>query len=181
MASTPLPNLVLRLMKLALVLTLVGAFSTVVFGMAVKQMNQEVRELKNFVEISKDVQPNFEQSLELYTQQTKEIIQFLSSLRPDGEEEYILFISTVEALAQDLSLDIDLESIEVEEENEGSVLSYQVSFNGSWSQLADFLEGLEDLPYFIRVKNVEYQAFNPALQVESNLPNIRLTLDLYVQ
>ena len=179
MTQTPLPNLVQRILNITLLFSLISAFTIFVMGHSVYTMNEEVKVLKNFIEISKDVQPNFEQSLVAYTQDTEHLIEFLLALRPDSEAEVITFISTVEGIGQTLHLDLNLESVDANEESEENTLSYQLEFYGTREQLNDFLSALEDLPYFIRIYELEFRTFNPSDTDSSS--NIRLTLDLYVQ
>lgn len=179
MTLPPLPNPVQRILNITLLFSLLGAFAVFMMGHSVGIINEEVKALKNFIEISKDVQPNFEQSLVAYTQETQHLIAFLLALRPDSEAEVITFISTVEGIGQELHLDLSLESVDADEKNEENTLSYQIGFYGTYEQLNDFLTALEELPYFIRVRELEFQTFEAGNT--KNNPNIHLTLDLYVQ
>lgn len=179
MTLPPLPNPVQRILNITLLFSLLGAFSIFMMGHSVLTINEEVKGLKNFIEISKDVQPNFEQSLVAYTQETQHLIAFLLALRPDSEAEVITFISTVEGIGQALHVDLNLESVDADEESEENTLSYQIGFYGTYEQLNDFLTALEELPYFIRVRELEFQTFDAGNAQKTQ--NIHLTLDLYVQ
>lgn len=153
-----------------------------ILGHSAAAIHEDVKELNEFLMISKDAKPNFEQSLKLYTDNTKEVIEYLLSLRPNEEEEFIGFIGKVEEIGQSLSLNINLESVEPAgktdlTETPEKTLTYKISFYGSTTNLNEFLKALESLPYFIKIENIIFKSF----QYEKNLPNIELTLKLYIK
>ncbi|MFA4814487.1 MAG: hypothetical protein WC924_02690 [Candidatus Gracilibacteria bacterium] len=145
-------------------------------------MDLEVLEI--FLSNAADVRPNFEKSLNLYTQGVQDAINYVQTLRPDSEEEeYIEFISSVESIGQRLSLDVNLESLESPKpDNLGKTLRYQINFFGGQGDLLAFLKELEALPYYVRVEKIQYESleFIDAPQTKLN-QNITLTIQLYVR
>lgn len=169
---------------MAMLLILVGTFATLVLGQAVRNTHRDIKTLQAFMVSAENVQPNFERSLTVYTQETQHVIDFLISVRPDTEQEYITFIANVEEIGQELSLNIDLESREalVAADSNENTLDYVIQFYGSYSNLTDFLSELEALPYFIKVDQVDFS--EPDFRGDSDgnvLPNISIKIKLYVQ
>lgn len=178
MTEVSLPSSIRRVFKLAMVFTLIGTLTLVIMGHATLKIHEDVKGLRAFLELASDIQPNFEQSLMLYTESTAKIIEFLLELRPDTEVEYITAIAEIESISEALSLNIDLESIPAEE-SKASILRYELEFFGTKDQLIAFLKELERLPYFIAVHTLEFKEWSS--DTEKRFPNIRLTLDLHVQ
>ncbi|MBT4917042.1 hypothetical protein HON58_01250 [Candidatus Peregrinibacteria bacterium] len=145
-------------MKTSLVLIFIGAFTTVFLGILMGGLNDEVKGLEVFMEEAKTTQPNFEKSLEIYTDQTEIVINYLLDLRPSQEAEYVDFISRIEDIGRDLSLNLDMESVRFAKEEEDGTLNYMVTFQGGMTDLENFLEKLEGLPYYIKVKEIDYRS-----------------------
>ena len=156
-------------------------------GTALSKLNNDIKNLSHYMEIAEDIRPNFEESLSLYTETTKDAIEYIHSVRPEGETQYIKFISALETVGQDLFLDLSLQSVE----NSGLILSqdpspspsieYEVDFYGSSNDLTNFLEELEELDYYIHVLAVDYKRIAYASENEELTPNISINLKLYVK
>ena len=184
MQAAPLSNNLKRLFRFCLVLVGLFLVINVIIGYSANQIHNEVKEVEHFLELAEDVRPNFEESLNLYTAGAEESIQYVKTLRPDSENEYIQFISTVEAIGEQLSLHLDLESVEGSNKTSplGNVIHYGIQFYGGQEDLNRFLETLEALPYFIRVDEVHYDSFELADDPSDvPTPNIDLLITLYVQ
>ncbi len=175
-------NTLQKIFNVCLVLMAFFFLANIVLGTSLKTITRDIRELEIFLSSAEMVRPNFEESLNLYTEGTAQAIEYVDTLRPDSETEYIEFISSVEAVAQNLSLNIDLESLEEEKpDGLGAALRYRVEFFGGQNDLMSFLKELEALPYYIRVDELRYESFE-ALQVgEDSAPNVILTIELYVK
>ena len=155
-----------------------------VMGYSARLIHNEVKEIEHFLELAEDVKPNFEESLNLYTAGAEEAIQFVKTLRPDSEVDYIQFISSVEAIGDRLSLNLDLESVDGDDKASalGNFIDYRIQFYGGADDLSRFLEELEALPYFVRVDEVHYDSFELADDPSDYLtPNVDLMITLYVQ
>lgn len=171
-----------RITKWCTLFIVMSTLVVFVVGRSIHHIHEEIKELRKFVEISAEVQPNFESSLLMYTESSKELIDRIFSLRPDNELEYIEFISKIEDIALKLDIDVELTSAKPsEEEPETSTLRYNIDFYGSWDDLETFLSELERLPYFIKVSEIQYRALPKAPTEEKTDENIHLTLELYVQ
>jgi Tfp pilus assembly protein PilO len=161
------------------VLILLSSFIVILLGASAAKINNDIKKMKVFLANAEGVQPNFEKSLEIYTQKTEETIQYLLKLRPGTKEEYVEFISRVENIGEKLSLDIDLQSI-VDGEDKNTI-GYSISFYGSFENLKNFLTELESLPYYIKIGNIEYR--NPKFldEEEKEVSNINLETQLYIK
>lgn len=170
-----------RTLSLSFILTLISTFTVIFIGTALIHVNNEVKQLNAFLTNTKDIQPNFERSLQLYTESTQEIIDYLLSLRPDSEEDFIDFISDIESLEQKLNLTLNLQS------NEASVagtatLDYSISFYGNLTDLKDLLSELETLPYYIKIDKINFidLAFITEKEEKQN-GNISLIIKLFIR
>lgn len=172
-----------RVFRICLVLMIFFFIASLVLGSSNKRLALDNQILEIFLKNAANVKPNFEESLNLYTQGTQDSINYVQTLRPDSESEYIEFISSVEAIGQNLSLSVDLESLESPKpDNLGSVLRYQVEFFGGESDLDAFLRELEALPYYIRVEEVHFKSLELAdKNLDKLSPNVILTIQLYVR
>lgn len=184
MIQIPLNNTIKRVHWLSLILIFISTFSVLIFGRSTQTIHNEIKQLEDFLLSAKDIQPNFERSLLIYTEETQNLIEFLLSLRPSSEVDYIGFISQVEAIGQKLSLNLDLESIEkIGEMHEAEkTLDYSIHFFGNEDQLLSFLMEIEKLPYFIKVYEVDFAPLNFSQNDKDNaVPNINLKIKLYVK
>ncbi len=155
-----------------------------IIGYAARQIHNEIKEIEHFLELAEDVKPNFEESLNLYTAGAEEAIQYVKTLRPDSETKYIQFISSVEGIGDQLSLDLDLESVDGDDKASslGNFIDYRVQFYGGAEDVSRFLKELESLPYFVRVDELHYDSFELADDPTDYLtPNVELMITLYVQ
>jgi Tfp pilus assembly protein PilO len=172
-------------LMVSVVLSVISTFAFIVFGLSSLQTNQKILELNLFLDAAKESQPNFEKSLEMYTDTTKGIIDHLVALRPKTEEELLKVITQIEETGSSLGLNIDLRSTSlmntvISKEEEKS-LDYNISFYGTSQNLKNFLTELESLPYFIKIDSIEYK--DPQdLTVEEleRKPNIIIKIKLYI-
>jgi len=157
------PGILKRTLVLSLILTAIGAVTTFAMGLTALSTNDDIKTNEYFISVAKDVQPNFEDSLVLYTGETQKIIDFLLSLRPASEEGYITFLTALEELGNKLSLHLDIKSIGSVSESEkkatkepSKTLEYGISFYGSLKNLKSLLKGIAELPYYVKVAEVRY-------------------------
>ncbi len=183
MQAQPQISKLSRVFHICLILMMFFFVTSVVLGSSNKRLAFDNEVLEIYLKNAVDVKPNFEESLNLYTQGTEDSITYVQTLRPDSESEYIEFISSVEAIGQNLSLSVDLISLESPKpDNLGSVLRYQVEFFGNENDLNDFLKELEALPYYIRVEELQFKSLALAdSSLERLSPNSVLTIQLYVR
>jgi hypothetical protein len=159
----------------------------VLIGFSLTQTCAENKRTIKFLEIAKDAQPNFEKSLVLYTEQTQDVIIHLLELRPDNESKYIEFISEVEKIGQDLSLNLKIDSYQsiadpkVPAASEQKTLNYQIAFFGSEKNLNQFLSKLESLTYLIKVDMIDYMDLSLVEKNENTQPNINIRIKLYTK
>ena len=177
------PNTLAKLFHICLVLMLFFFVTNIILGVSNKKLALDIEILEVFLGNAVDVRPNFEESLNLYTEGTQDSIEYVQTLRPSSEQEYIQFISSVEAIGQELSLSVNLESLEVPKpDNLGEILRYRIDFFGGQHDLLAFLRELEALPYYIRIEGIQYESleFIGLAKVDLN-ENIVLTIQLYVR
>lgn len=177
-------NGIKRLLKLSAVLIFLGTFVIIVFGYFIKRDNAEIKTIEKFVESASDLQTNFERSLQLYVEETQEITKFLLAIRPSGEAEYIKFISEIERIGKNLSLDLNLQYLKAKTPVVGDpkTLDYQIALYGNQSDLIKFLAALEALPYYIRIENLSFT--NPGLITEKETldkGNVNIAISLYIK
>jgi len=165
-----------------MILMLISTCVVLAIGTALGSLNNEIKNLEHYMEIAEDIKPNFEESLSLYTETTKGAIEYIHSIRPEGEIEYIEFISSIEEIGQNLFLDLSLQSIEGSVDTDVSPsIEYEVDFYGSSNDLTNFLEELEELDYYVHVVAVDYTRIAYTLETQDLSPNISINLKLYVK
>lgn len=184
MAQVQLPNNMKRILVITLLLVFISAVVVGIIGGSIKSINKEIKHLNNFIFQAKEIQPNFEQSLEMYTGQTKDIIEFLSELRPSSEEEVVKALSEIENIGQNLSLNVSLNSVgkDLSQKDSEKTLSYDIAFYGGITDLQNFLKELESLMYFIKVEQIEFN--NTKYMDEKDLErekNIKIKIILYTK
>lgn len=176
----PISERLKRAMIISATLTLISTIVVIGIGNSLLNINREIKTLNHFLTSSTNIQANFEKSLQMYTKNTQEVIDFLLSLRPDREEKYINFISTIEDIGQQLNINLDLKSL-AQEKTKQTTLNYQINFYGSLNQLNIFLKELEKLPYFINVESIEYTNPQTLLRNEKSSSNISLKINLFTR
>lgn len=164
-----------RLNRLMLTLIFIGTIVILVLGISLRRINEDIVALKNFLDSSRNIQANFEQSLTIYTDQTKYITDYLLQLRPSQEEHYIKFISGLENIAAKINIEIDVKSQASETEK---IINYQISFLGKKSDLFHFIQQLEQLPNYIKVQKISYSEIDPQAKTA---PNVQLLIALQVK
>lgn len=188
------PGILKRILALSLVLTVIGAVTTFVMGITSLAVNNSIKSDEYFIFVAKDIQPNFEDSLILYTGETQKIINFLLSLRPASEEGYITFLTALEDLGNKLSLRLNIKSISSVSESEkkaakepSKTLEYGISFYGSLNNLKSLLKGITELPYYVKVAEVRYSDPNGAVNGDTEngdsrrLQNVYVRIKLYIK
>lgn len=190
MIQTQPQNSLNRIFKTSLILIGIGTFTIITFGLAMINTSNENKRIRNFLEIAKTAQPNFETSLTLYTERTQYIIDYLLKLRPENEEQFVDFIAKIEEIAQNLSLNINIQSYsnlakakDEKSENgmENETINYQITFFGGINDLNNLLSQMEDLPYFIKIESMEYKDPNYIEKDEKTPPNINIRMKLYIK
>lgn len=172
-----------KIFNICLVLTSFFVLAGSILSFSLSGIHKDMQSLQVFLASAESVKPNFEESLSLYTQGTREAFDYLKDLRPSSEEEYIRFISSVEDIAKELSLNINFVSIGAitASTNVGETLNYRVQFYGGPTDLLSFLERVEALPYFVRIYKVNYKSLSLNGVGGDAVPNIDLTIQLYVK
>lgn len=177
--------------KISLIFILLGTFSVVFLVRSILLISVENQELQAFLDKASMVQVDFEQSLSMYTEETKSDLALIDALRPQGEVDYIGFISKIENIGQMLDIAVTLKTIDVKSVSSVSgqnvditgsnYIDYAVEFYSNNNQLLSFLYSIEALPYFVRVQNVQYKNLEFAKGEDTARPNVSLTIRLYVK
>ncbi len=187
--KTENPGILKRILLLSLILTALGTVTTFVMGSTSLGINNDIKNNEYFISVAKDIQPNFEDSLVLYTGETQKIIDFLLTLRPASEEEYITFLTALEDLGNKLSLHLDIKSIssvgemEKKAKEPSKTLDYGISFYGSLKNLKSLLGGIAELPYYVKVAEMRYTDTNGDFDNgdKRKLQNVYVKIKLYVK
>lgn len=157
MAHTEIPNNLRRTLQIAALLMLVSTFAIIALGMGFLKVHTETKSLESFLKNAVNVQPNFEQSLMVYTETTKDVSSYLLELRPDEEKDYVQFISDIEGIGHDLKLNIDVQSLESKAAGKKDFMLYNVSFLGSLDSLKILLKKLEAQDYYVGIERIDYR------------------------
>lgn len=186
MDQSSLPEGTKRIINICAILILISSFVVVLIGNSLKTINSEVKQLNAFLVNAEGIQANFEKSLQLYTQGTQHVIDFVLTLRPQKEQEYIKFISEVEKIAESLNLKINLQSLPPELQKPGTpinekTLDYIINFYGNQENLRNFLQRLESLDYFIKVESIDFRNLQSLAENEDIQENIDLKIKLYIK
>lgn len=180
MEPLPIPNITKRILSVSTIFILISTFVVIFIGYSLSAINQGIKRTNAFLAGAQDIQPNFEKSLQLYTESTQEIIDYLISLRPDSDGDYLKFISDIEETSEKLGLDLRLESTQDIKLTDSKTLRYDLNFFGTNNDLMAFMEKLEQLPYFIRINQVDFK--NPQLLTDEDINgNINLKISLYIK
>lgn len=181
MAKPTVPKSLQRILLISLALIFISTVVIVAIGQSIKNMYAEIDYLKSFMENSEQIQPDFERSLEVYTEETTHIIQFLQDLRPSTEEDLVKAISSIEEAAKSLSLDINLKSIDQEIEATDSI-DYQLSYYGTMIDNQNFLRELEKLSLYIKIEELSFKdvKFLDATDLDAE-ENIKMRIKLYTK
>ncbi|MFH1533748.1 MAG: hypothetical protein ABID64_02350 [Nitrospirota bacterium] len=181
MTRVEIPNSLKRILIITLSLIFISTIVVVVIGESTKKIHHEIKKMNLFLEDSEEIQPNFERSLELYTEETKLIIEFLSKLRPSSKEELVEAISSVEKVAKELFLNLDLKSVEIEGVQTDSI-DYQLSLYGTMTDLQNFLKKLEQLMLYMKIEEISFKdiKFLDDRQTDEG-ENINLRIKLYTK
>lgn len=154
-------------------------------GYALQSVHRENVVLQAFLDDAQNIQVDFENSLSVYTESIQTSLDYLSSLRPQNESGYITFITQVEDIAQDYDLQLNIQTSDkaLKPDSTGSFyVDYQLSFNSNADQLWSFVKNLEELPYFVRVVELDFSSLERAtLESDYSIPNVSLTIRLYVK
>lgn len=185
MAEIQIPTKLQRILQISLILIFISTVTVFFIGGSLRRVQKDTSSLRYFLENTQNAQINFEKSLEIYTDRTKEIIDYILELRPETEEEYVQFISQIEQIGTNLGINIELESI-TDNSTEAAVsaqnsLDYNISFYGTIINLKTFLLELENLDYFIKVEKISYSNASFLTTDEQKRPNITLTIKLYIK
>ncbi|MEK7146203.1 MAG: hypothetical protein AAB802_03390 [Patescibacteria group bacterium] len=168
----------MRILNVCFVLTLISTLAIAVLSFSLNRVQQENKRITAFVNSAGELSSNFEQSLQMYTENTQEAIAFIDTIRPNNENEYIAFITELETLGQELSLDVDVETLSGNKDT----LQFSVEFYGSKRNLMDFLVAIEELTYYVRVDEFSLTELPTEITTSRNAsPNIQLILSLYVK
>ena len=171
--------------KISFVLIFVSSFIMLAIGYALQQVHKENQGLEAFLSNAQNIQVDFENSLSVYTGNIQENLDHLTSLRPQNEAGYIAFITQVEDRASSYGLDLQVQTSDksLKPDTSGSYyVDYRVNFYANADQLWSFTKELESLPYFVRVVQLDYASLeNSSLERDLALPNVSLTLRLYVK
>lgn len=186
MLPQQIPDSLKRILKISLILTFVSAFTIFVIGFSAQSVHNEIKGLNRFLKDAANVQPNFEKSLLLYTEKTKDITEFLLKLRPQTESDFVQFISEVENIGQNLKLQLNMDSLEntmdSPDPSKFKLISYSVAFYGEFDDLIKFLYELEELNYFLKVEDVEFKNLKYVDNLDDKKDeNIKLKINLFIK
>jgi hypothetical protein len=178
-----LPNPIKRLFIVGTVLLFISTAVILILSRSILHLRKDIQFEEQFIASAEMVQPNFERSLNAYTDDTKQTIEYVLELRPESESELIHFINEIETIGEQLNLNIDLESLSKEKTpgDPSATLSYELNFYGNYEQSIAFLEALEAMTYYVRILSFEFS--DPSLSDDTSIliPNVSLTFQLYVR
>lgn len=186
MAQSQIPNTVQRILVISFVLIFLSTVIVLLMGHTASTINKDIKQLQAFLDNAENLQPNFEQSLVIYTTNTQPVIDYLLALRPSSEENYIAFIAAIEGIEQKLQIKVNLQSITKSQEamttqTDEKTIDYKINFYGNTEMLTAFLKELEALPYYIRVSNVYYLDPSSIVERGASESNITMLVKLYVK
>lgn len=182
-----IPVRIRKVLAVSFLLIFISTFAVIVFGTSAAAINIDIQEVKSFLVAEKDTQKNFQESLQLYTENTGDVIKYLLQLRPQNEAAFIDSISKIENIGQKINLTVGLQVLDnapVKNVTDAKLktLDFNVSFFGTVEDLKKFLKELEILPYFIRVSEISFK--NPELITTNDKKqpqNVNLKINLYIK
>lgn len=188
MVQVQLPNSVNRILKICLILAGIGTFAVIALGIALISVRTDNKLTTSFLEVAKNTQVNFEDSLLMYTEKTRDIIGYLHELRPTRDEVITDFIPQVETIGQELALDIKLETYDApsatskkDKETAITSIAYKIDFFGSTLDLNSFLSRMESLSYFMKIESIRFKDLSYIQKDDNTQPNINLIIKLYIR
>ncbi|MDP2643001.1 MAG: hypothetical protein Q8P62_04120 [Candidatus Peregrinibacteria bacterium] len=180
-----------RIIHLCLIFVILGFFGTSIIGMSSLSIKTDISENKSFIKVAEEMRPNFEDSLLLYTGNTQKVIDFLLKLRPQTEEEFITFITTLESLGKELSLNLDIRTIDDKDQptdktkSKNDSITYNINFYGDIKDMQSFVTALDKIPYYVKISNIKYQnlSLKDGAQDKklNELTNISIEIQLFIK
>lgn len=173
-------NNIAKTLKVTSMLTVISTVVIILIGISIITIDQDIKKLQSFIKNADNIQENFETSLKLYTESTKDTIDFLLELRPSTEEDFIKFISNLENIGDKLNLDLKINT--VADEKEKNILTYEINFFTSVESFQKFLQEIERLSYFIRITNYSYTSLKRIIEQDlGDEENFSITLKLHTK
>ena len=181
-----LPHSIKRVSRINIVFMSLAAAITVIMGIAVLFSANDVKVMTKYLEKASSIQPNYEKNIVLYTSKTENVIESLLKVRPENQDEYVGFISEVEALGQSLSLNLDIKAINGVQpsysgKDDGNQISYNISFYGTDQELLKLLEAFDEMPYYINVSSISYENVDSLSDEQKQTYNVHLKIDLHIK
>lgn len=172
-----------RVINFSLLMILLGSFSIFLVGASSLSIKADIDKGQSFIKTAEEMRPNFEDSLLLYTGNTQKIIDFLLKLRPRTEEDFIAFITSLEKVGKELSLNLEIKTVESKDTIKDKI-SYNVSFYGGLEDLKSFVKALDEIPYYVKISSIRYE--NPTVENNSDgssikIPNVLIELQLFTK
>ena len=153
--------------------------SVIIFtGFSIRELNNDVKRLENFLEDAEGLQEKFGDNLLVYTQIIETAHDHLLSLRPSTEQEYIEFISKIEELGEKLFIQLDLRS----GEPTSNTLNYIVSFEANLAKTKSFIEEINKMPYYVQIDSFDFTS--PVVYTETRRAregNVNISITLYIK
>lgn len=169
-----------RIRYISLILIFISSLVIILLSTSMLSIHRDIISINKFLASAENIQTNFEQSLKIYTQSTKNIIQYLLQLRPATEEDFIKFISTIEEISDEMKLDLNLQTNGKGETEK--TLNYTIEFLGKKSDLFKLIERLESLPYYIKIQDINYaEPSRIPADNKGKAYNITMNISLYTK
>lgn len=172
-----------RVINFSLLMIILGSFSIFLVGSSSLAIKSDIDKGESFIKTAEEMRPNFEDSLLLYTGNTQKIIDFLLKLRPRTEEDFIAFITSLETVGRELSLNLEIKTVESKDKAKDRI-AYNISFYGSLEDLKSFVKALDGIPYYVKISNLKYT--NPIVEdgnddTSMKTPNVLIELQLFTK
>lgn len=167
-----------RLLIVGGVLILLSGMIIFSFASATKETKKEIAELESFLENAEGFHESIERALRSYTEETREIMDHLLSLRLSDQGEYIEFIRSVEALGEKKGVNLRLSFRDMDEE----ALHYRLEFSGDYFQLKEFAEELKKLGGIVKIRSIRFVELEVHLdQRRATGRNIEMDIKVYIK
>ena len=173
-----------RLVKFVVYLVIFSGILVGLLAWQIGRMSHLIADQKAIIAQSDQIQVDFEGKLAQYQDLQDQAVDEVFELRPK-RESVIDILDDFEKLGQEYDLEVKINS---GSEGEATNLSYDLSFQGTFSQAIDYIQALQALAYYLKINSLNIKGATVDDEGDSlsrpsvdDQASINLNLTVYLQ
>lgn len=171
-----------RLIRFSICLVVFTGIIVALLGLKINQMSHLIPEKKGFLQAGDQIKEDFDAKLREYKELKEREMDKVFQVRP-RQEQIVDILSDFEELGEEYDLEVRIDSVG---ENIGTSLVYGLDFQGNFKQMIEYINKLENLPYYLRINSVKIDGVvdreeifaRPSIDKKGN---VSLKLTIYLQ